>query len=42
MMGRVEIRFGREEIMEGKVREYDGNGGQRMLFYDGGVKIGNS
>lgn len=24
--------------MEGKVREYDGNGGQRMLFYDGGVK----
>jgi len=25
--------------MEGKVREDDGKGGQRMLFY-GGVKIG--
>lgn len=39
--GRVEVRFGSgKKIMEGKVREDDGgNGGQRRLFYDGGVKF---
>ncbi len=36
--GRVEVRLGGESYGGEGERSDDGDGGQRMLFYDGGVK----